>query len=234
VGHGNEIPRDDDSFIVVRCEVNRRLEHLMSRGLFILLIGVLIGNQTIAHEALNVSLAHNSVKERETQQQLQRLLNKYDLTRWIYTKEILIDENAIPHSDPVLTLHTRHLKDDDLLLSTFVHEQMHRFLALRSPVDLDHAESDLRHLFPEIPVGFPNGSTSERGNYEHLLVVWLEYRADIDLLGELRARQVMEFWASDHYIFIYKKMLDSQVRGDVFKIIKTYRLMPDAAPEPSN
>ena len=28
-------------------------------------------------------------------------------------------------SHPVLTLHTRHRRDDDLLLSTFLHEQLH-------------------------------------------------------------------------------------------------------------
>lgn len=32
---------------------------------------------------------------------------------------------AIPYSHPVLTLHTRHLKDDLALLSTFVHEEYH-------------------------------------------------------------------------------------------------------------
>jgi hypothetical protein len=67
-------------------------------------------------------------------------------------------------------VHTRHLKDDDLLLSTFVHEQMHRFLALRRREDFDQAKTDLRHLFPEIPIGFPQGSSSDEGNYEHLLV----------------------------------------------------------------
>jgi hypothetical protein len=58
------------------------------------------------------------------------------------------------------------LNDDDLLLSTFVHEQMHRFLALSRQEDFDQAKTDLRRLFPEIPVGFPQESSIDEGNYE--------------------------------------------------------------------
>jgi hypothetical protein len=194
----------------------------------LLMLAFVIGGPAGAHVALKVSLAHNSVTERETRDQLDRILNKYDLSKWLYTKEIVIDDDAIPHSDPVLTLHTRHLKDDDLLLSTFVHEQMHRFLALRRHEDFDQAKSDLRHLFPEIPIGFPEGSSSDEGNYEHLLVIWLEYRADLELLGELRTRQVMEFWAADHYTWIYQKILDRQVRAKISAIIQAHGLVPTA------
>ena len=194
----------------------------------LLIPGLVMGGTASAAEALKISLAHNSVTERESRDQLDRLLHKYDLSKWLYTKEIVIDDDAIPHSDPVLTLHTRHLKDDDLLLSTFVHEQMHRFLALRRQKDFDQAKTDLRHLFPEIPIGFPEGSSSDEGNYEHLLVVWLEYRADQELLGELRARQVMEFWAADHYTWIYQKLLDRQVRAKISAIIQAHGLVPTA------
>src|SRR5262249_41281436 len=65
--------------------------------------------------------------EAQTKEQLLRLLKTYDVSRWIFTKSIVIDERAIPHSHPVLTLHARHLQDDELLLSTFVHEQFHWF-----------------------------------------------------------------------------------------------------------
>jgi hypothetical protein len=194
----------------------------------LLMLSVVIGGPAGARVALKISLAHNSVTERETRDQLDRLLHKYDLSKWIYTEEIVIDDDAIPHSDPVLTLHTRHLKDDDLLLSTFVHEQMHRFLARRPQEDFDQAKTDLRRLFPEIPVGFPQGSSSNEGNYEHLLVVWLEYRADRELVGELRARQVMEFWAADHYTWIYQKMLDREVMAKISAIIQAHGLVPTA------
>jgi len=117
----------------------------LSAGL--LMLSLIIGGPAGARVVLKISLGHNSVSERDTRDQLDRLLHKYDLSKWFYTKEIAIDDEAIPHSDPVLTLHTRHLKDDDLLLSTFVHEQMHRFLALSRQEDFDQVPPICRARF---------------------------------------------------------------------------------------
>jgi hypothetical protein len=72
-----------------------------------------------------VTLAHGTEAEAQTRDQLQRLLKTYDLSSWTWTRKVLIDQDAIPHSHPVLTLHARHLKDDLALLSTFVHEEYH-------------------------------------------------------------------------------------------------------------
>jgi hypothetical protein len=70
----------------------------------------------------------------------------------------------------------------------------------------------------------PEGSSDDEGNYEHLLVIYLEYRADQALLGELKAREVMQFWASDHYTWLYRKVLsEPDVIGGV---VKKYRLSP--------
>src|SRR4030095_8928515 len=143
------------------------------------------------------SLKNNSREESQTRDQLQRLVKTYDLSKWIFTRSILIDEKAIPHSHPILTLHTRHLKDDDLLLSTFVHEQLHWFLVQKGK-ETDEAMKELRALFPKVPVGPPDGAPDEEPPYLHLLVVSLEYGADREVLGELRAKQVMDFWAGDH------------------------------------
>jgi hypothetical protein len=158
-------------------------------------------------EPITISLAHDKPAERQTKAQLERLLATYDLEHWTFTRTLMIDEDAIPHSHPVLTLHTRHLKDDDLMVSTYIHEQMHWFLSQHRQKS-DAAFADLRAKYPKIPVGFPEGSNDERGNYEHLAVVYLEYRADRQLLGELRAREVMEFWSHDHYTWIYRTVLE--------------------------
>src|SRR5690349_9754470 len=68
-------------------------------------------------EALEFSLAHGSPREVETRDQLRRLLSTHALLPWLFTRKVVIDEQSIPHSHPVLTLHARHLKDDDQLLS---------------------------------------------------------------------------------------------------------------------
>lgn len=47
------------------------------------------------------------------------------MQRWIRTRDVVVEEKAIPHSHPVLTLNTQYLKNDNALLATFIHEQFH-------------------------------------------------------------------------------------------------------------
>jgi len=193
----------------------------------LLAAGLLAGQIFAGTTPVEIKLKHNSTAETQTRQQLQMLLQKYPLTPWYFTKSIEIDETAIPHSHPVLTLHTRHLKDDDLLLSTFVHEEIHWFLEGRKEVSA--AEDDLKALFPKIPVGYPDGADSEESGYLHLLVNFLEWRSDKQLLGELRARQVMEFWTHDHYRALYQLVLDHPREiGGV--ILKRHLGLPEYSP----
>jgi len=195
----------------------------MKKILLTFVITSIMQTAAYAQENITISLSHGTSGEQQTKEQLQRLLKSYDLSQWIFTKSIIIDEKAIPHSHPTLTLHTRHLKDDDLLLSTFVHEQAHWFVTQRDK-DSEAAVKELRAIFPTIPVGFPEGSNDERGNYVHLLVIYLEYRADRELLGELKARQVMDFWAKDHYTWIYKTVLERT--REIGNIAFKYKLIP--------
>lgn len=188
---------------------------------------VLLSLTSYAQDKLDISLKSGSHAEIQTRKQLQRLLKTYDLSKWIFTKSILIDEKSIPHSHPVLTLRTRYLKDDDLLLSTFVHEQIHWFL-VQNDNETQEAIKELRALFPTVPVGFPEGSEDEEGAYLHLLVNYLEYRADRELLGELRARQVMDFWATDHYTWVYKTVL--QRTRDIGNIAFKHKLIRPTHP----
>jgi hypothetical protein len=195
----------------------------MKKILFTFVITTIVQTAAFAQEKISISLAHGTSAEQQTKEQLERLLKSYDLSKWIFTRSIIIDEKAIPHSHPTLTLHTRHLKDDELLLSTFVHEQAHWFVTQKDK-DSEATVKELRALFPAIPVGYPEGSNDERGNYVHLLVIYLEYRADRELLGELKARQVMDFWAKDHYTWIYKTVLERP--REIGNIALKYKLIP--------
>lgn len=188
------------------------------RHLLALLLPLLFAKAAAAAEpGVSIRLAHDSEHERQTAAQLERLLQTYDLSRWIVTRDVVIDETEIPHSHPVLTLHTRHLKDDDLLLSTFLHEQGHWALA-EHPGERAAAVRELRRLFPRIPIGYPEGSDGAEVNYDHLLIIYAEYRADQKLMGELRAKAVMQFWAGDHYRWLYREVLrDPEKVGAVAK-----------------
>jgi hypothetical protein len=166
---------------------------------------------------LEVSLAHESPAEQRTREQLSRIARQYDLSRWIRTHVIRIDENAIPHSHPVLTLHTRHLDDDDLLLSTFLHEQMHWHLDEKRDATLA-AVAELRQRFPVLPVGFPDGARDAQSSYEHLLVNHLEHTALRAIRGPVVAQRVFEFWTTDHYRALYRIELNHET--DIARIVE--------------
>lgn len=187
------------------------------------LIALFFVNSSYAQSSIDIALKKGGKEEEQTKAQLQRLLKTYDLTKWIFTRAVVIDEKSTPHSHPVLTLSARHLRDDELLLSTFVHEQIHWFLT-QNHKNTEEAKRELRGLFPKVPVSFPEGAKDEESTYLHLIVVYLEYRAVRELLGELKARQVMEFWATDHYTWIYKTVLERP--RDIGNIVFKHKLVP--------
>jgi hypothetical protein len=47
-----------------------------------------------AQDGLDIALKHGSPREARTKAQLQRLLKTYDVSRWISTRSILVDEQA--------------------------------------------------------------------------------------------------------------------------------------------
>jgi hypothetical protein len=179
--------------------------------------------QTPARIPLEIALKQNSATERQTRDQLQRLLRTYDINQWIFTRSILIDDTQIPHSHPVLTLSTRHIRDDELLLSTFIHEQFHWWTSNHNEATQE-AIKELRGMFPKVPVAAPEGAIDENSTYLHIVVCYLEYRAIRELLGELKSRQIMEFWATDHYTWIYKTVLERP--REISSILFKYKLLP--------
>jgi hypothetical protein len=186
-------------------------------------VALAIGQASFGQANLEITLKQGTPDEARTRDQLRRLLATYDVLPWIYTTSIVIDERAIPFSHPVLTLHTRHAKDDELLLSSFVHEEFHWFLAdRREPTEL--AIADLRKLFPTVPAGGTAGARDEYSTYLHLLVCYLEQQADLRVLGELKTKQVMDFWATDHYTWIYQTVIGRS--REIGQIMRERKLVP--------
>lgn len=195
-------------------------------ALRILLVSVLalVHVSAAGQPAIEITLERGSAAEAETRAQLQRLLKEYGLAPWIFTRSIRIDERSIPHSHPVLTLHTRHVRDDELLVSTFVHEQLHWFLSERND-RTQLAIAELRQLFPTVPSGpDAGGARDEQSTYMHLLVCQLERRAVLRLMGELKGKQVMDFWAGDHYQWIYRTVLERS--QDIGALLRKHDLVP--------
>jgi hypothetical protein len=158
---------------------------------------------------LHITLERHSQAERATADQLRTTLQKYDVTRWVYTRRIHIDERAIPHSHPVLTLHTRHVGDEHALLATFLHEQLHW---LEDGNEHFRAAMDsYAQAYPDAPPRGPEGARDLESTYRHLLVCDLEFQAMSLLVGSKRARDLLS--ANRHYTWIYDRVLnDPKVR----------------------
>ncbi len=190
----------------------------------LIFLGILLSFSVHAQVGIEISLKNNTEAEKKTKHQLERLLKDNDFSRWIFTKKIVIDEKtAIPHSHPVLTLNTRNRKDDELLASTFVHEQIHWHLD-QNQNKVEVVMKEIRIMFPDVPKGPPNGAQGESSTYLHIPVIFLEYIANLDLFGQLKARQIMEYWSTHHYKWIYKTVLNRY--RDIGRIVFKHKLAP--------
>lgn len=169
-----------------------------------------------------IRLAAGSEAERKTREQFQRLFDQYDLRKWRFTSRVRIDEGArIPHSHPVLTLNTRY--EGELLLSTYLHEQLHWFVWRRGR-RAGLAIEELRRRYPDTPIAAPEGAGDEFSSFLHYIVCYLEYVALIEVLGLEEARRVIDHWCTHHYTETYKTVLrDFEAIGE---IVRRYGLVP--------
>lgn len=152
----------------------------------------------------------------EAKQVLLKLLDSYDLSDYIYTKKIEIESGVIPHSHPVLTLKAEEKDSPEILLGTFIHEQMHWYWIQNSPGRDIGPRVDFKLKYPSAPTQVPLGSGSADSTYQHIGVCWLEYQGLIRFLGDERANAVLS--EKSYYTWIYKTVLeDSAYIGTVMK-----------------
>lgn len=174
---------------------------------------LIVGRPCFADDIV-IELKNGSGVELETKARLEKLLQSYDLSKFTFTRRVLIDDQATPHSHPILTLHARHSSlsnSDDLLLSIYVHEQLHWYLAAHRS-DTEAAETELRKIYRKVPVGPPDGAEDEESAYRHLVDCYLEMQADRQLMGRERTASVMRFWSEHHYRWVYKTVVEDEPR----------------------
>ncbi|GAB5381848.1 MAG: hypothetical protein Alis3KO_23460 [Aliiglaciecola sp.] len=159
---------------------------------------------------MNISLANGTEREESKRQQVLRLVEQYDLKKWLFTNEIIIDESApSPFSHPILTL-TASMPNNDLAgLSQFLHEQIHWFEDTRKNKVSDTI-TELKKIYPSVPVGFPNGARSEFSTYLHLAVCLMELDALAQVIGKEKAEKVISTNGKYFYKWIYKTVLEDQ------------------------
>ncbi|HEX6188012.1 MAG TPA: hypothetical protein VFZ40_08020 [Pyrinomonadaceae bacterium] len=179
----------------------------------LILMPVLVLAQT---PELNIRLQHNSQREHLRRAQIRRLAAKYDLKKYTITRDIVIDETAINHSYPVLTLNLRFGDNDDRVLSIYVHEQAHWVLGERHRGKWREMIQELKRAYPKLRIEPPHGDGQEGSSYMHLIVIMLEWQALEDLIGAGRARAVLKFKREQNYKALFTTVLDNREQMETF------------------
>jgi len=161
-----------------------------------------------------IDLTRNTPREQLTKQTLEQVLASHDLSKYTFTRKVIIEQGGINHAFPTLTLNAYFASSPDALLSSYLHEQLHwhlRNLAAQQQA----AITELRRLYPHVPVGLPASAENEYSTYGHLVDCYLEILADRELLGAERTATVIQ--NKPWYTWIYTTVLrdEQQIAGVV-------------------
>lgn len=166
-----------------------------------------------AKNALEIKSKHHSMREMQVSSELEEILKKYDVSKYTFTKTVIIEERTMNHAFPDLTLNVHFLGSDDELLSSFLHEQLHWYLR-DHPMQMERAVKELRTLYPKVPVGLPEGADTEYSTYGHLVDCYLEIQADRQIMGPQRTDQVIK--NKPWYTWIYQTITrDEKTIADI-------------------
>jgi hypothetical protein len=150
---------------------------------------------------------------------LAALRRRHDLSRYEYTSVVRIMPGGQTLAHPVLTLGNRFADSEDLLLSTYLHEQMHWYLWYLGTPDRDMVApfyDELVRRYPDAPIGLPDGARNYDATYSHLVVNWLEIAATSEFIGRERAVAVAR--ATHTYRWIYRTVLkDWDLLGELLE-----------------
>jgi hypothetical protein len=157
---------------------------------------------------IDVDLDHARREGKRVRDLLQALRRRHDLSRYEYTRVVRIVPGGETFSHPLLTLGNRFSDTEDLLLSTYLHEQMHWYLWHLGTPERDPVApffDELVRRYPEAPTCLPDGARSYEATYLHLVVNWLEVAATSEFIGRQRASAIAATqWT---YRWIYRTVL---------------------------
>jgi len=158
-----------------------------------------------------------------TRQNLEHLLQIYNLEPLFFTHEIHIQSRVIPQSHPILTLNTRYAENPYKLMALLVHEQLHWWAAQKKN-HFDKAIEELKILFPILPK--EGIAKDEHSTYLHLAICFIEYEAMIHFVKKSKANKILKDYIQKEKIYPW---IYSQVYLKyhlIEKIMKKYDLTP--------
>jgi len=170
---------------------------------------------------MTITTKNRTSSEILVKERLELLLKEHDISSYIFTDEVVVEDKVIPHSHPVLTLNSFPYNDQQMHLTDLIHEQLHWFLEEKQEA-VDGAVKKLKTKYPDVPVGHPFGCRDETSTYEHLLLCRLCHLAAINVLGKKEADTILHYLQNHHYIWVYKTIDDDSVFLD--NIIEEFKL----------
>jgi hypothetical protein len=177
---------------------------------------------------IHVDLDHARREAERMRDLLSALRRRHDLARYEYTKIVCIVPGGETFARPVLTLGNRFASSEDLLLSTYLHEQMHWYLWYLGTPERDMVApfmDELVRRYPHAPIDVPNGGArSYDSTYEHLVVNWLELAATSEFIGRERTMALARAQRLRSYGWLY----DVVVRDwdDLGKLYERHGIVP--------
>jgi hypothetical protein len=124
-----------------------------------------------------------------TRQNLEHLLQIYDLSPYLLTLDIQIQSQALPHSHPVLTLNTRFAEQPNKLLATFIHEQLHWWV-LSKTKELNQPIEEIKAILPTLPKEELGSDVNSA--YLETIICFLEYKTMIQLVNKKEANKILK------------------------------------------
>ena len=129
----------------------------------------------------------------------------------VFQKKIIIEEGATAHSSPIVTLNTGP-KYKIGVLAQFLHEQIH-WIENGREQEMVEAIGELKIIYPNAPIGRPEGGVNEKSTYRHLIICRLEFLALTELLGLEKAKEVV--LKNSNYTWIREILIKEGEKIDV-------------------
>ncbi len=192
--------------------------------IFTLLVSCATPEKIKFYETLEITQNHPDGTTALADDTLKKLVLKYDLSSFFYTKKIVLDSQAESISHPVLTLNTKYAAYSPIFLSNLLHEQLHWWMELNND-KVSVALPDLKKQFrnsPEI-----KGAKDPDATYRHLLICWMEYMAVTKYMGEdIAVSNLKHFIHVDKkFPWIYTQVLDHS--KEIWDIVGKHNFIPD-------
>jgi hypothetical protein len=166
---------------------------------------------------ISINLRNNNEIEQGTKIMLERILDQYELDKYIRCNEVIIEKGASGKAFPIIRLSAWKSGSEESLLAQFVHEQFH-WIEKGKEGQMIQAVGELKTLFPDAPIAKPEGGGSEKSTYCHLIICRLELLALTKILSEEKALSIVS--GNTNYTWIRKIVIE---RGqEIDQIIKKY------------